>query len=309
MKNHIAKSELITITDELHCYWSYTYFRRRGWLMAEPEGQPKDVNMEQQIERLAQLVVASLEQLEYFRHIPPNIQNNKRAKVAEMSESYKNSKLSAIDLRLLRGVNDRIINAFWIEVKNISEKNPDNGKLQYLYSEMPLEPNPSNSSKRRENLISFFNFLEWPRLEKLKVLDRLQLLAKTIQTFEKSFRWLDSKKEGQCDWAYMYVRKRLAIESHIDPISSEEKYFSTIAIFDCWPALIDSKKLFLLDIRRAWSQKKHREKLEGKKPYNFIMNKGLAKKLDVLSKKLDLSKNEIVEKIIESEFFKHFPKT
>lgn len=306
MKNFIGKSNLITITDDAHCLWVYTYLRRRNWLMAEAEQQTNAVNHQEQFQQMSQLIIASLDQLHILRMLPIFTTEVKKVKIREMLEAYKNSMLSAQDLRLIRGVNDRVINAFWIEIKSIQEQNPNTGKIQSLYNEMPLPQSPVDTFKRRECLIQFFNLLEWSRLEKLKLLDRLQTLAKSILNFEKAFRWLNSKDSAQCDWAHNYVKKRITIESHIDPIGTSEKYSAALAVFDSWSAPLDSKKLFLLDIRRAWSQKKHREKLSGKKPYNFIMNKGLAKKLDVLSKKLDLSKNELVEKLIESEFSKHF---
>ena len=306
MNNFIAKSDLISIIDESHCRWVYSYLRRRNWLIAGFEHQPDVMNNQQQVQKISNLIIESLDKLQDLRWLPPHAHSTKKARVDEMWETYKNSILTARDLRLLQTINDRVINAFWFDIRNIKETNPNDKVIKNLYDEMPLDPSPVDTAKRRECLIGFFNLLEWPRLEKLKFLERLLELAKLIQNFEKSFKWLDRKNPVQCDWAYTYIKKRVIFKPYIDPISTPEKYCASIALFDAWPAITDSKKLLLLDIRRAWSQKKHRDKLVGKKPYNFIMNKGLTKKLDVLSKKYDLSKNEIVEKIIESEFSKHF---
>jgi allophanate hydrolase subunit 1 len=54
--------------------------------------------------------------------------------------------------------------------------------------------------------------------------------------------------------------------------------------------------------RKIWNQKKAREEAKDSKQYNFILRNETIKKLDELAKKYYLSRSEIIESIIESEY-------
>lgn len=306
MTNYILKSACITLTDDAHCFWVFNYLKRRNWITPKAFEPHIDFATRENAVLAAELIEESFENLHVYRYIQPSIDVTKRQWIEQMNETYVNAKISATDLRLVKGINERVLNAFWIHIRSICENNPNTKKYQDLYGEMSLDQSPITSERRRELIHKFIQFLEWPRTEKLRILETLKDMAQYIRTFDKSFTWLDIKNENQCDWALAYMKRRITIEPHISPVSVSEKFCSALAIFDYWNAPLDTKKLFLLDIRRAWSQKKHREKLEGKKPYNFIMKKNLAKKLDLLSEKMSSNKNELVEKLIEDAFSKHF---
>ncbi len=90
--------------------------------------------------------------------------------------------------------------------------------------------------------------------------------------------------------------------NYITPISAHEKYESIIAIFDFWFTHIEAKKLFLVNINKAWNQKKHREEVKNKKnALNTYINKDAKKCLDELTKIHNKKINEMIEFLIYKE--------
>lgn len=64
----------------------------------------------------------------------------------------------------------------------------------------------------------------------------------------------------------------------------------------------DTKELFFIKIKKHWSQQKFRNKTTEKKAYNFMMHKNIKEKLDKLSKKQNLPRNEIIEELINKAY-------
>ncbi|HIF9232402.1 TPA: hypothetical protein ACX6QG_002671 [Photobacterium damselae] len=55
-------------------------------------------------------------------------------------------------------------------------------------------------------------------------------------------------------------------------------------------------------MKKAWSQKKCRDAKNGFKYYSFNMKESINNKLSEMSRELNISKNLLVEKIIEKEY-------
>jgi len=63
----------------------------------------------------------------------------------------------------------------------------------------------------------------------------------------------------------------------------------------------DSFELMISKLKKAWSQKKYRDGLNGKKQYNFVLSDKVVGMLDSLSEKYDLSRAEVIETLIRGE--------
>ena len=123
-------------------------------------------------------------------------------------------------------------------------------------------------------------------------------LIKHVHEFKSIFRWLKPKDTKQCEWAFDYLQKREILQESY-PVGSKSLLFdAVVASFDYWDASYEAKKLLIKDMKAAWSTKKTRDNQPSKKPYSFIMSKKIAKMLDNLSIDSELSKSDIVEKLI-----------
>jgi hypothetical protein len=82
-----------------------------------------------------------------------------------------------------------------------------------------------------------------------------------------------------------------------------ENLINAIGYFDIWPANHPAeKKLFIQSMKKAWAQKKHRDKMQGKKAYSMVMSTDIKGKLDEMAIKNELHRNELLEHIINNSY-------
>jgi hypothetical protein len=65
---------------------------------------------------------------------------------------------------------------------------------------------------------------------------------------------------------------------------------------------LDRKALLIDKMKKAWSQKKFREKSNGKKPYSISMTQNTKQKLNALAEEHEMKINEMVELLIQNEY-------
>lgn len=186
--------------------------------------------------------------------------------------------------------------------------NLDNwGQFERPYELLNLKQNPASNSERYELIIDFFDRYNISRDLKEEWLESLKQQWIELRSLER-FSWLDPKNSDQAEWAWSYLQNN----SHTTiplwyiptPLTPKEACFSTITAFDIWDAPTDTKMLFMIKMKKAWSQKKHRDKMDGKKPVSIVMSTESKYKLDKLADKLGKKRNETIEWLIHQEFNK-----
>jgi hypothetical protein len=80
-----------------------------------------------------------------------------------------------------------------------------------------------------------------------------------------------------------------------------ESYDDLLKFFDQTPFSKDEKLLRIEFIKKSWSQRKYREKVVGKKQYNFLLSDKVISQLDVLAETHNLKRPKILEILIEME--------
>lgn len=201
--------------------------------------------------------------------------------------------------------NDRMVFWVWGTVRRAS--NIDLGlpspvvPTPYLYQQMFVNKEASNTQERYERVVEFFDC--WSQHHNIKVdyLNRLQSEWGAINESPRPLKWLKEDDE-QCRWASAYSEKIKIQEFQFKPVNTKELFLSVIATFDLWQAPSDSKKLFLININKAWSQKKHRDTLVGKKSLNTYLKEGTKQKLNELSELRGRKIHEILEELITQEY-------
>ncbi|CAK1908855.1 CopG family transcriptional regulator [Vibrio crassostreae] len=123
-----------------------------------------------------------------------------------------------------------------------------------------------------------------------------------------NFNWfVPVKKKEDEDWFFQYINKALA--AYIQPERTPWDLSKTMPIailrFDSWvPDFTREKEFFLKDMRKAWSQKKHRYKMkkDDRKAYSVVMHKNVNSHLEEMAESTGMSKNEFLELLITSEY-------
>nr|WP_289137542.1 hypothetical protein [uncultured Halomonas sp.] len=67
----------------------------------------------------------------------------------------------------------------------------------------------------------------------------------------------------------------------------------------------DTKRIFLMNMKKACDQKKYREKLKDKKPLNTFINEDSKQRLDWLAKQRGQNINKTLEWLIDKEYDSH----
>lgn len=169
----------------------------------------------------------------------------------------------------------------------------------------------SNSKSRFESIQVYIEHLNSDREEKIQLLNSLYQHWCSIFQSPKPFSWINKNDDVQLNWIWDYMKKYESehkINTHIF-LSHDLKqlYLSIFASYDSWTAPIEAKKLFLININKAWNQKKIRDSRKDKKQYTFVMNKSIQDKLNEVASHENLNKSELMERLINrrhSEIFK-----
>lgn len=165
---------------------------------------------------------------------------------------------------------------------------------------------PTSPDECRQDIITFFDVNPVALSDKENFLLKLKgYWGKFFQEGEK-FKWLDKDDIALVEWAWNYSKtKKLPMEL-LSVLKESERHVALIIIFDQWKAGPDTKKLFIIQMKKALNQKKQRDKRDGKKAYNIIMDEGIKEKLNALAKHHDRKINQTLERLINNEYQKVF---
>lgn len=137
----------------------------------------------------------------------------------------------------------------------------------------------------------------------------------------ESFHWV--KPTMDKEWISDYIIKSLnkhEIEQYINHLEKLPSLDRAIFLFDNSSQSKDTKKLIIINLKKAWQQKQFRSKLKAKKKksYSIVMDTGIEKKLNFILEswesqknfnkefyeRVKVNKNEIIEELINIEYKK-----
>ncbi len=180
----------------------------------------------------------------------------------------------------------------------------ENKKTSTAYDELNLSKYPSSTKERFELIIYLFDFIDLSLPQKEAILNDIKNEWSIIFNKKNPFRWLDMKNEELCEWAWCYIKKHSNFCDYLSPTNNIERYHSFYAAFDLWDASEDTKKLFSININKAYSQQKFRAGIKNKKALNTFIDEKSKKRLDDLSKRKGMKINQLIEYLIDEEFKK-----
>lgn len=173
------------------------------------------------------------------------------------------------------------------------------------YNELGISGCPRTAKERHQLIVEFLDKSSMSLDSKRSLLEFWKKQWGDIFLTEKFF-WVDNKDDEQCKWFANYITSNDDFQIPTwfipEPTTAQEMYDASIAAFDIWQADVNTKKLFVVRMRKAWSQKKHRlaMKKKNKKSYNFTLSTSTKEMLDKMADKEEISRNEFLERLIKT---------
>lgn len=175
-----------------------------------------------------------------------------------------------------------------------------------------LSPGPQNQpntlSRSNDCMIDKHNFC---LIQKSVFINRAKRLYNTIRTKRESTNWLDIDDEDQLYWASDYLDKaRILIkpplflaQNNIDILAQICASLDTIdnthqIDFPYVPSI--NKKYFISNMRKAWSQKKFRDKKDVESAQDLLLTRKAKNQLLELSSAYGISSFEMLTNLIDS---------
>lgn len=172
--------------------------------------------------------------------------------------------------------------------------------------------NPPTYSNDTEDihLINFYNFgLE----HKLAAINNTKILYNSILTERKYTDWMDINDLDQLYWAVDYLRKAgMLVQNKLFLAQNNEDMFAQICAsldaiddfhninYQYTPTV--NKKYFISNMRKAWSQKKFRDKKDVEAAQDLLLNRKAKKQLLELSSAYGISSVEMLTNLIDSAY-------
>lgn len=245
-----------------------------------------------------------------------------------INKQYQASQLTSSDFSLLNKNTKRACNWAWLflhkqtiaydndrynnspfedGVKRVSPRRYRSHSPRLRLDAKSLEAHPNNINERISAIKDAFLFSEVDKEGQIQIIELMKHIWLEIFQHNHLGDWLKQKDTEQCDWAWNYIKnsEHSRYFTTWPPINHDEKYFAIQAVFDhgSWENP-DKVNLLLNSMKKAWSQKKFRDKSEGKKPYSVTMTTKTKDRLDELVLHHELKITDIIERLIKEEYEK-----
>lgn len=173
-----------------------------------------------------------------------------------------------------------------------------------IFDFFKLNKTPISTKEKKDIIIDFFDLVAVPKTDKIQILNNINNDWYDIETID-NFSWLNTNNPGLCSWALNYTNEHLQKNYSfyfITPdVKVENDYYRLLLVFDTWNTHPDTKKLFIQSIKKAYSQKKFRDKQVGKKQCSFNLSQKSINQLALLSELQGVPKNHILESLINNK--------
>lgn len=192
------------------------------------------------------------------------------------------------------------------------------------YQRLQLTTTPSNHEERVRIIETYFDKIIVGIGSGLKkmAMENLKMKWSAIFNEARPIKWLPNDEESSL-WAWDNIKKQheflveagkprfsLSLEDDrhkwfaawFRPVNAEEQRLAICAAFDLWETEIASKKLFLINLNKAWNQRKLRRTRADKKALNTYLKNGTKLKLDLLAEHGNMRVSDVLEKMINEYY-------
>ncbi|PKQ50739.1 hypothetical protein CXH12_05570 [Citrobacter portucalensis] len=177
-----------------------------------------------------------------------------------------------------------------------------------FYSDTGI-PEPELSPKGLlEAVTAFFDHWLVERHIKHGEADKLrrmwEALNQRAEMKKSPFDFLDGGNSDAIEWCWSYVaNKMLGINwLRFSATSDSDRRALLDSLYQVWECPSDTRKLFVHELRRAWSQRKFRAEQKQRKLFQAYIAPRSKEKLSHLAKERGMKMNEILERLIEDAY-------
>lgn len=143
---------------------------------------------------------------------------------------------------------------------------------------------------------------------KLNQLQTSRSIWSNLQSKKSDTNWIDLKNINQIDWVWNYLKKTDKLGSFpTQPINNNQRYNYILASIDLLESDMshEAKELYLLKIKKTWSQKKYRDSEKFKKSYHIPLTIQRHNELENLARLLNKSIPDTLDSIIKEAYQKN----
>jgi len=153
---------------------------------------------------------------------------------------------------------------------------------------------------RKQAFIFLFDILDLSKQQKESWLARMKVEWAQVRTPDSLTRWLKRSDQKQLEWALTYLVNH-GQPSIFTPFVNKDYFAAILTSFDRMFVEDNYRaELFILKMRKTWSQKKYRDSGKAKKAYYLSLSKDTRLMLDQLARQQGISSSEVVESLIRS---------
>lgn len=228
--------------------------------------------------------------------------------IYQMQAAFEATQVSSSDFKWVDKRNDRMMIWLWCFLKRQTESAPstliflsEEEEAHFtLLSPYPFKTERNTHSERFADIMAAFQYSEAEPEQQQTLISLLKEQWQKVLLDKSVVDWLEEDNIPQWKWAWKYLENvtQRPLKKAWEPIDDQQLYMAIIATFD----LADNpdRKALLVDkMKKAWSQKKFREKTNGKKPYSISMTLKTKQQLDVLAKEKGLKINDTIEELLK----------
>ncbi|HFK5747897.1 TPA: hypothetical protein ACG0DX_001777 [Enterobacter kobei] len=131
-----------------------------------------------------------------------------------------------------------------------------------------------------------------------------EALNQRAEMKKSPFDFLDGGNSDAIEWCWSYVaNKMLGINwLRFSATSDSDRRALLDSLYQVWECPPDTRKLFIHELRRAWSQRKFRAEQKQRKLFQAYIAPRTKEKLSQLAKERGMKMNEILERLIEDAY-------
>ncbi|KAE9627778.1 hypothetical protein [Aeromonas veronii] len=188
--------------------------------------------------------------------------------------------------------------------------------LDNMYNKLGLSSSPCNHQERLSLIISFMDrFPVSPQAIGFKenLLEKFKEKWKFVYAQPIPLKWLPDE-EASVQWVWESLQKHFAnisgasspmflstlqLTHWFTPYNHAERLLAVRAALDLWVDAPDSKRLFLLNLNKAWNQRKLRQQRTDKKAVNTYLRNDTKAQLDSLAVHYKMRISDVLEMLIK----------
>lgn len=177
-----------------------------------------------------------------------------------------------------------------------------------FYSDTGIPEPELNPKGLLEAVTAFFDHWLVERHIKHGEADKLrrmwEALNQRAEMKKSPFDFLDGGNSDAIEWCWSYVaNKMLGINwLRFSATSDSDRRALLDSLYQVWECPPDTRKLFIHELRRAWSQRKFRAEQKQRKLFQAYIAPRSKEKLSQLAKERGMKMNEILERLIEDAY-------